>query len=446
MSTETPYPGLVGTAAKASEIAQALEANSVSFDGEGVPEVDDNARATAAALWFAYLNEAATMLEQGYATRDDIDASMRFGCGYSAGPLQQLDAIGLDNAVAVLGALYEASGDRRHQASKSLTDLAAAGQTGVAAGQGFYAYAAPGEAEITDATGPATSGGAATREISKVGVVGTGTMATGIIEVFAKAGHEVIYVARSDEKVANVRAALEKSLGRQVDKGRLSEEDRDAVLARVSGVTDHAGLSEVDIVVEAIVEDLDTKKALFESLDKNCKQGAILATTTSSLSIDTLAATTSRPQDVIGMHFFNPAPIMKLVEVVTGKETAEDVTATVLDLCGSTKKYPVLCSDRAGFIVNFLLFPYLNDAVRAVEADISTIDELDALMKPWQSIPMGPFALLDVVGNDVSLAIEEVIEGAFGGAEYVPAPLLVETVKEGKLGRKTGEGFLSYAK
>lgn len=445
MSSETPFPGLVGTAAQASTIAQALEANNVTFDGEGVPEVDETQRATAAALWFAYLNEAATMLEQGYATRDDIDASMRFGCGYSAGPLQQLDAIGLDNAVAVLDALHAASGDRRHIASSALKDRVASGETGIDSGKGFYTYAAAGSDEITDATGPATSGGAATREINKVGVVGTGTMATGIIEVFAKAGNEVIYVARSDEKVANVRAALEKSLGRQVDKGRLSEDDRDAVLGRVSGVTDHAGLSEVDIVVEAIVEDLDTKKALFESLDKNCKPGAILATTTSSLSIDTLAATTSRPADVIGMHFFNPAPIMKLVEVVTGKETAADVTATVLDLCGSTKKYPVLCSDRAGFIVNFLLFPYLNDAVRAVEADISTIEQLDTLMKPWQSIPMGPFALLDVVGNDVSLAIEEVIEGAFGGAEYVPAPLLVETVQAGKLGRKTGEGFLNYA-
>lgn len=445
MSSETPFPGLVGTATEAGTIAAALEASSVLFDGEGVPEVDQTARATAAALWFAYLNEAATMLEQGYASRDDIDASMRFGCGYSAGPLQQLDVIGLDNAVAVLDALHAASGDRRHIASATLKDRVAAGETGVASGKGFYSYASAGSGEIIDATGPATSGGAATREINKVGVVGTGTMATGIIEVFAKSGNEVVYVARSDEKVANVRAALEKSLGRQVDKGRLSEEDRDAVLARVAGVTDHAGLSEADIVVEAIVEDLDTKKALFESLDKNCKPGAILATTTSSLSIDTLAAATSRPADVIGMHFFNPAPIMKLVEVVTGKETADDVTATVLDLCASTKKYPVLCSDRAGFIVNFLLFPYLNDAVRAVEADITTIDQLDALMKPWQSIPMGPFALLDVVGNDVSLAIEEVIEGAFGGAEYIPAPLLIETVKAGKLGRKTGEGFISYA-
>ena len=446
MSSETPFPGVVGAVASANEIAQALEQSGVTFANEGVPAVDEVQRTIGAALWYAYLNEAATMLEQGYATRDDIDASMRFGCGYSAGPLQQLDAVGLDNAVAVLGALHQATGDPRHVASKSLTDLVAEGKTGVGAGQGYYAYAAPGQAEITDATGPATSNGASTREINKVGVIGTGTMATGIIEVFAKAGNEVVYVARSDEKVANVRAALEKSLGRQVDKGRLSEEDRDVILARVSGVTDHAGLSEVDIVVEAIVEDLETKKALFESLDKNCKPGAILATTTSSLSIDTLAAGTSRPADVIGMHFFNPAPIMKLVEVVTGKETAADVTATVLDLCGSTKKYPVLCSDRAGFIVNFLLFPYLNDAVRAVEAEISSIDELDALMKPWQSIPMGPFALLDVVGNDVSLAIEEVIEGAFGGAEYIPAPLLVETVKAGKLGRKTGEGFLSYAR
>lgn len=446
MSSETPYPGLIGTNVKSQEIAQVLAANQVTFAGDSVPDVDEAQQTVAAALWFAYLNEAATMLGQGYATRDDIDASMRFGCGYSSGPLAQLDAIGLDSAVAVLDALYQASGDPRHKAAAALTDRVAAGETGAATGAGFYAYAEAGSSEVTDATGPATSGGASTREINQVGVVGTGTMATGIIEVFAKAGLVVVYVARSEEKVANVRAALEKSLGRQVDRGRLTEADRDAVLGRVSGVTDHAGLAEVDIVVEAIVEDLATKKALFESLDQNCKPGAILATTTSSLSIDTLAAGTSRPADVIGMHFFNPAPIMKLVEVVTGSETAEDVTATVLDLCGATKKYPVLCSDRAGFIVNFLLFPYLNDAVRAVEAGLVSIDELDALMAPWQAIPMGPFALLDVVGNDVSLAIEEVILDAFGGPEYVPAPLLVETVAAGKLGRKTGIGFLSYSK
>ena len=278
-----------------------------------------------------------------------------------------------------------------------------------------------------------------------MGRLGASTMATGIIEVFAKSGYDVVYVARSDEKVAKVRAALEKSLDRAVSKGKLSEEDKTAILARVCGTTAHEDLGRVDIVVEAIVEDLETKKELFRTLDRVCKPGAILATTTSSLSIDVLAAETGRPADVIGMHFFNPAPVMKLVEVVSGSATAQDVTDTTVALCKAVKKHPVLCGDRAGFIVNFLLFPYLNDAVIAVDDQLTTIDAFDPLMKAWQSLPLGPFSLLDVVGNDVSLAIEETILDAFGDSCYTPAKGLVEVVAAGKLGRKTGEGFISYS-
>ncbi len=417
-SVSDDSPGLSGTLTGAEIEVPAPEGIAVSSSTE----------ALAAALWFAYLNEAATMFEQNYATAADIDASMRFGCGYPVGPLAQIDSIGADKVETVLNALHEASGDRRHEVSAAISERAASGEPFISEDGG----SAP---ELTGTP----------RDIASVGVVGTGTMASGIVEVFAKSGIPVTFVARSDEKVQKVQAAITKSLERAVSKGKLSEADRDEILGRITGTTSHADLSEVDLIVEAIVEDLDTKKELFESLDRVAKPGAILATTTSSLSIADIAAATSRPNDFIGMHFFNPAPVMKLVEVVSADDTAADVTATVVDLCHKVGKHPVLCGDRAGFIVNFLLFPYLNDAVLAVEAKLVDIETLDPVMKQWQSLPMGPFALLDVVGTDVSLAIEDVIYDAFGGEEYEAAPLLRQTVEAGKLGRKTGEGFLSYS-
>jgi len=436
--------GLNGVSDSSAAIAGVLGGTGVEVKGPEGP-VGSGSAALAAAVWFAYLNEAATMLEQNYATRDDIDAAMRFGCGYPVGPLRQLDAIGSDKAAAILDVLYEASGDCRHRVSAAITDRVAAGNLGESSGAGFYTFSGAGSSEVVEEAAADGDAAGATREIKLVGVIGTGTMATGIIEVFAKSGYDVVYVARSDEKVAKVRAALEKSLDRAVSKGKLSEDDKATILARVCGTTAHEDLGRVDIVVEAIVEDLETKKELFRTLDRVCKPGAILATTTSSLSIDVLAAETARPADVIGMHFFNPAPVMKLVEVVSGSATAQDVTDTTVVLCKAVKKHPVLCGDRAGFIVNFLLFPYLNDAVIAVDEQLTTIDVFDPLMKAWQSLPLGPFSLLDVVGNDVSLAIEETILDAFGDSCYTPAKGLVDVVAAGKLGRKTGEGFISYS-
>lgn len=426
-----------------ASVAGVLGGAGIAVEGEAGPAAS-GASALAVAIWYAYLNEAAKMLEQQYATRDDIDAAMRFGCGYPVGPLAQIDAIGADKVLSVLDVLFEVSGDPRHQAAGILTRNVEAGAVGQVSGKGFYSYASPGSADVVEDQAELVAADAV-RSIQTVGVVGTGTMATGIIEVFAKSGYDVVYVARTDEKVAAVRSALTKSLDRAVAKGRLDEDTKTEILARVCGTTERSDLGKVDIVVEAIVEDLDTKKQLFRDLDTFCKPGAILATTTSSLSIDTLAAQTSRPADVIGMHFFNPAPVMKLVEVVSGESTAPDVRDTVIELCRATRKHPVLCGDRAGFIVNFLLFPYLNDAVRATDAKLIEVDELDPLMKQWIGLPMGPFALLDVVGNDVSLAIEETIHEAFHDDCYAPAQGLQDVVEQGKLGRKTGAGFLSYS-
>ena len=416
--------------------------------GRTVVEVRDRPGFIANALLFGYLNHAVNMYSEQYASREDIDAAMRFGCGYPMGPLALLDLIGLDTATDILEAMYAESGDVLDAPSPLLKQLVTAGRLGRKSGRGFYSYEAPGSSQVVDdELTPAAAGDAtgSLRPVATVGVVGTGTMASGIVEVFAKAGYPVTYVARSQEKAEGVRNAVAKSLDRAVSKGRMSEEQRDEVLGRLTGATEREALADVDLVVEAIAEDLDIKLELFGDLDRICKPGAVLATTTSSLPVIAMAAATERPGDVIGMHFFNPAPIMKLVEVVTTVATAEDVTATVVDLTRKVGKHPVLCGDRAGFIVNALLFPYLNDAVKMLEGHYATADDIDTAMTKGCSLPMGPFALLDVVGNDVSLAIQETLYEEFRQPGYVPAPMLRDVVTAGYMGRKTGRGFRSYA-
>lgn len=416
--------------------------------GRTVVEVRDRPGFIANALLFGYLNHAVNMYAEQYASREDIDAAMRFGCGYPMGPLALLDLIGLDTAKDILEAMYAESGDVLDAPSPLLKQLVAAGRLGRKSGRGFYSYEAPGSSQVVDdELTPAAAGESAAevRPVATVGVVGTGTMASGIVEVFAKAGYPVTYVARSQEKADGVRNAVAKSLDRAVSKGRMTEEQRDEVLGRLTGATEREALADVDLVVEAIAEDLDIKLELFGDLDRICKPGAVLATTTSSLPVIAMAAVTERPGDVIGMHFFNPAPIMKLVEVVTTVATAEDVTATVVDLTRKVGKHPVLCGDRAGFIVNALLFPYLNDAVKMLEGHYATADDIDTAMTKGCSLPMGPFALLDVVGNDVSLAIQETLYEEFRQPGYVPAPMLRDVVTAGYMGRKTGRGFRSYA-
>ncbi|MET0953978.1 MAG: 3-hydroxyacyl-CoA dehydrogenase NAD-binding domain-containing protein, partial [Aeromicrobium sp.] len=285
------------------------------------------------------MNHAATMYESGYATAADIDASMRFGCGYPIGPLALVDALGAQAVVTGLDKLYAETGDELHQPVAVLSTQAADGST-------FASATADGDAAPQ-----------LRHEINRVGVVGTGTMASGIVEVFAKAGYDVTFVGRGEDKVAGVVAAITKSLDKAVSRGKLDEDGKAAVLGRLTGATEREALADADIIVEAIAEDLDIKLALFADLDRIAKPGAILATTTSSLSINACAAATSRPQDVIGMHFFNPAAIMKLVEVVTADDTSVEVDETVRALCLATGKHPVSCGDRAGFIVNALLFP-----------------------------------------------------------------------------------------
>lgn len=407
----------------------------------------DKAGFIANALLFGYLNHACAMFEGKYASREDIDAAMRFGCGYPMGPLALLDLIGLDTAYEILDTMYKQGRDRLHAPTPILKQMVTAGLLGRKSGRGFYTYEdTDSPVVVEDALTPsADDEPQLRREIGTVGVVGTGTMATGIIEVFAKAGFPVTYVGRSDDKVAAVRATIEKSLDKAIQRGKLDESVKGEVLARLTGTTALDDLASADIVVEAIAEDIKIKTVLFENLDEICKPGAILATTTSSLPVIALARVTSRPQDVVGMHFFNPAPVMKLVEVVSTVSTADEVAETTRALCAKVGKVAVSCGDRSGFIVNALLFPYLNDAVRMLEAHYASADDIDTAMKYGCALPMGPFELLDVVGNDVSLAIQRELYLEFREPGFAPAPLLEHLVTAGYLGRKTGKGFRDYS-
>ncbi|MFE0133792.1 3-hydroxyacyl-CoA dehydrogenase family protein [Streptomyces sp. NPDC059037] len=429
--------------AAVTELAYAL--------GKEPVAVGDRPGFVADGLLFGYLNQAAAMYEAKYASREDIDAAMKLGCGLPMGPLALLDLIGVDTARTVLDAMYTESQDRLHAPAPILKQLSEAGLTGRKSGRGFYSYdkaAAPGSSVVVrDALTPLESGQQiGGREIRSVGVAGSGTMASGIAEVFAKAGYDVVLAARSEEKAEKAKARIAKSLSRSVEKGRMTAETAAKTLDRIAPAGSYEAFADVDLALEAVAEDLEIKQQLFAALDKVCKPGAILATTTSSLPVVACARATSRPGDVIGMHFFNPAPAMKLVEVVRTVLTTDDVHATVREVCATIKKHPVDCGDRAGFIVNALLFPYLNNAIKMVEEHYASLDDIDAAMKLGGGYPMGPFELLDVVGLDVSLAIEKVLHREFRDPGLAPAPLLEHLVAAGCLGRKTGRGFREYAR
>ncbi len=282
--------------------------------------------------------------------------------------------------------------------------------------------------------------------IKRVGIVGSGIMGSGIAEVAAKAGFDVVLRSRSQASADGMVAGLTKSLDRQVEKGRLEAAERDAVLARVTAVSDLNALADCDLVIESILEDLAAKKQLFKELDSIVKAGAILATNTSTLPVVEMAMETARPELVCGVHFFNPASAMPLVEIVRAITSSDETIATTRAFAETCGKQPVEVKDQAGFIVNALLFPYLNNAVRLLDAGVANRDDIDTAMKGGCNFPMGPFALLDLVGLDTSLSILEALYEEFKDPNYAPAPLLRRMVSADRLGRKSGIGFYDYRK
>jgi 3-hydroxybutyryl-CoA dehydrogenase len=282
--------------------------------------------------------------------------------------------------------------------------------------------------------------------INRVGIVGSGIMGSGIAEVAAASGHDVVLRSRSQESADAMIAGLAKSLAKQVEKGKRTEDEAKEIASRVTGTTHLGELVDADLVIESVVEDLAIKKALFAELDSICKPGTILATNTSTLPVVEMAMSTGRPELVCGVHFFNPAPAMALVEVVRPITASDDTVAAAVAFAAKCGKDPVEVKDQAGFIVNALLFPYLNNAVRMLEGGVATKEGIDAAMKGGCGFPMGPFALLDLVGLDTSLAILDALYDEFRDPNYAAVPLLRRLVTSGQLGRKTKKGFYDYAR
>src|SRR5438067_8505230 len=282
--------------------------------------------------------------------------------------------------------------------------------------------------------------------VKRIGIVGSGIMGSGIAEVAAKAGIEVVLRSRAQSTADAMVAGLEKSLAKQVERGKLEESERGAVLGRVRAVTDLGELADCDLVLESIVEDLAAKKHLFNELDRICPDRAIFATNTSTLPVIEMAMETGRPDRVCGIHFFNPAPMMALVEIVRPLTASDETIAEARAFAEACGKTAVEVKDRAGFIVNALLFPYLNNAVRLLESGVASKEDIDAAMKGGCGFPMGPFALLDLVGLDTSLAILDALYEEFKDPNYAPVPLLRRMVTAELLGRKTKRGFYDYHK
>ena len=282
--------------------------------------------------------------------------------------------------------------------------------------------------------------------IERVGILGSGIMGSGIAEVAAKSGFEVVLRSRKQETADAMVTSLEKSLAKQVERGKLDQATADEVRARVTA-TDHIGaLADCDLVIESVVEDLDVKRSLFAELDGIVKQDAILATNTSTLPVIEMAVATQRPDKVLGVHFFNPAPAMSLVEIIAPLTASDETVAAAKGFAEACGKNAVEVKDRAGFIVNALLFPYLNNAVRMLESGTASAEDIDTAMKGGCNFPMGPLALLDLVGLDTSLAILDALYDEFRDPNYAPVPRLRRMVSAGQFGRKSGLGFYDYSK
>jgi 3-hydroxybutyryl-CoA dehydrogenase len=373
--------------------------------------INDRAGFIANALLFGYLNQAVAMFEARYATREELDAAMRLGCGLPMGPLALLDLIGLDTAYEILDTMYRRGGrDRRHAPVPLIRQMVTAGLLGRKSGRGFYTYQRPGSAVVVpdDQTPPAVDpapgdGAGPGTERGRVGVVGSGPLAVSLAEVFARAGYQVVAVTEDE--------------------------------------LESGSLADVALVVEAVADELEAKRALFARLDKICPPGAVLATTTSAVAVIDLAMATGRPSDVIGLHFPYPVADRQLVEIVRTIRTSARTTATARAVGAALGRTGVVCADRAGFVVDALLFPYLNDAIKMLEASYATADDIDHAMKLGCGYPIGPFELLDQVGLNVALNIQRNIYRAAREPGLAPAPLLEQLVTAGHLGRGSGRGF-----
>jgi 3-hydroxybutyryl-CoA dehydrogenase len=407
--------------------------------GKTPVECRDRAGFIANLLLFPYLNEAVRMLDAGAASRDDIDAAMRLGAGHPMGPLELIDLIGLDACAEILESLHRQFAEPRYAPAPALRERIAAGFTGRKAGRGFYAADEPRDG------GDAGDGDDWDDDAGPLGVAGTGTVGSGIVESAAAAGIDVVCWGRTGESTGRARAAVDRSTARSVERGRMDAVQRDQVLGRIRFTSDLGDLQACGFIVEAVAEDLEAKRGLFARLDGAARGDAVLATATSSLPVVQMASATSRPERVLGFHVFNPVPLMRLVELVRTVATSDDAAAAAERLARRLGKTVVHCRDRAGFIVNRLLFPYLNDAARMVEEGYASVADVDTVMTLGCRHPLGPLALIDLVGVDVTLEIMRSLHRELLDPAYAPVPILEQMAAAGFLGRKSGRGFTQPA-
>jgi 3-hydroxybutyryl-CoA dehydrogenase len=443
-----PVPGigkswlveLVPSAMTGPTVLSDLERLARLLGGETV-RVGDHPGRVSARLLYGFLNGAAALCGQGYVPNESLDTAMRLGCALPSGPLAFIDAIGVDTLHDALTELAARTGDRWYEPAPVLRRMVHAGRLGRKTGGGFFEYEQAETATIVaqrDGSGEPSA-------VRHVAVVGSGTMAAGIAEVCIRGGLRTTLIARSADKAARARTAVAASLMKASLRGKIPAGAGRAALALLDTAVGLAGARDADIVIEAVAEDLEAKRAIFEELGRVCRPDAVLTTSTSSLPVTQLALASGRPEKVVGMHFFNPAPVMRLVEIVRTAKTGQDALRTVQALAKQLGKTGVLCEDQPGFIVNALLFPYLNQAVELLSTHYADVEQIDGVLRDGCGFPMGPFALLDVVGLDVSVQIQQVLHEASPRERAQPAALLTHLVRAGLTGRKSGAGFRAHA-